>query len=92
MADPIVAILLLFVVIFSVFFLVIYGVLTLVERRKQQKSLPEEAEPGEAPRMDLSKQTAFAQAPSTKLCSKCGTRIPRIADYCPECGTQQIPA
>jgi hypothetical protein len=88
--NPIIAIVLLFIVVFAFFFLMIYGILSVVERRKASASMPRQRVPSSAPSANLTTPRLSSSA-STKFCLKCGTQIPRIADYCPECGTQQIP-
>ena len=92
LADPLVAITILFVVLFSVFFVAIYGILNLVELRKRRTLMRMQTVPISSPGVDLSVETLSSQTRSEKFCLKCGTMIPRIADYCPECGSQQIPA
>jgi len=89
--NPIIAIVLLFIVVFALFFVLIYGILNLLERRNAHRSkMPKETVPILAPSLNLSAPQNSALS-SSKYCLKCGTKIPRIADYCPECGNQQIP-
>jgi hypothetical protein len=87
--NPIIAILLLFVVIFAFFFLIIYGILNLMERMKIQGSRQSETVPDVSRAADVSPQQPLLLNAS-KFCLKCGTQIPRIAEYCPECGTEQV--
>jgi len=80
-AHPVIAVILLFIVFFAIFFLLIYGTLQYFERRKsktqRRQSIPAG---GIASRLDY------------KTCPKCGTSMPGIASFCPECGSQQIAA
>jgi len=84
--HPIVTILILFVLFFSVFFLLIYGGLQSLERRKAPKSKIQNQKG-----TPVQTKTQMNDDKS-KSCPKCGSEMPRFADFCPECGTPQIPA
>jgi hypothetical protein len=89
--NPILAIVLLFVVVFAFFFILIYGILNLMEhRRARRKMMPRDAVPIAPSNRSLSREQGPV-SDFSKFCLKCGTKIPRIAEYCPECGSQQIP-
>jgi zinc ribbon protein len=89
--NPIIAIALLFIVVFALFFVLIYGILNVMEHRNARRnSMPKGTEPIAPPTMSSSQPVAPASG--SKFCLKCGTKIPRIAEFCPECGSRQIPA
>ena len=69
---------LLFLILFTILFFIIFGLMQLFQRRRGAPVNSQVALSAESP-----------QSPSTKFCTKCGTKIPGIADYCPECGNRQ---
>lgn len=81
--HPVIAVVVLFVVFFAIFFLLIYGILQYAESRKKGREVEEteEKNPGQIP--------TFVKS---KTCSYCGTTMPGIASFCPECGSPQIAA
>jgi len=84
--HPLVTVVILFVLFFSVFFLLIYGGLRFLERRKESKEKTPD-------RLTTSGQnSAQPKNAESKFCPKCGTKMPQFADFCPECGAPQIPA
>ena len=80
-AHPIITIAVLFIVFFAIFFLVIYGLLQYFEQRKGGRAAVAVGQANEIP--------TFARY---KTCSNCGTSMPGIASFCPECGAAQVPA
>ncbi len=84
--EPLIAIAVLFAVLFAIFFLLIYAIMTFLENANKKKAQSKEA---------ITLAVAGTEQPkggfsSEKICPRCGTKIPNIADYCPECGAQQI--
>jgi ribosomal protein S27AE len=81
-AHPIVTVIILFIVFFAIFFLLIYGLLQLLERRKVSKT---------SNMVDHSnRQGEIPTYTKSKICPRCGTSMPGVASYCPECGAPQI--
>jgi rubrerythrin len=80
--HPAIAVIILFIVFFAIFFLLIYGILQYAESRRKKIS-------------ESSLETSSTEIPTFakfKTCSYCGTTMPGIASFCPECGSPQIPA
>jgi hypothetical protein len=82
-AHPVITILVLFIVFFSIFFVLIYGLLRFLENRKSGDRVSER---------ELRSQTGIPTYAQRKACPQCGTSMPGVAMYCPECGAPQIPA
>lgn len=79
-AHPIITIAVLFIVFFAIFFLIIYGLLQYLENRKASRTAIAVGRSSEIP--------TFARY---KTCPNCGTNMPGIAGFCPECGSAQLP-
>ncbi len=80
-SHPFLTIVILFVVFFTIFFLVIYGILRFAENRKSGQGRINDEE--------LSSRTEIPTFVKSKNCPTCGTSMPGIASFCPECGAQQ---
>jgi len=82
-SHPVITLVILFIVFFSIFFLLIYGILRFLENRKSHgEKLSDEV---------LSSQKEIPTYVQSKSCPRCGTAMPGIASYCPECGAAQNP-
>jgi hypothetical protein len=84
--EPLLAIVVLFVVLFAIFFLLIFAIMTFLENANKKKAQSKEAIALAVAAIEQPKGGLYSE----KTCSSCGTKIPNIADYCPECGAQQI--
>jgi heme/copper-type cytochrome/quinol oxidase subunit 2 len=87
--HPVITIIVLFIVFFTVFFLLIYGSLRLVERRKSNEDEEDEVEEEDVGTASTKGIPTYAKF---KTCQKCGTTMPGVASFCPECGAPQIAA
>jgi hypothetical protein len=80
-AHPVITIVILFIVFFTIFFLMIYGILRYLDNRKSGQSMVTEDE--------MSTQREIPTYAKSKTCAVCGTSMPGIASFCPECGAPQ---
>jgi predicted RNA-binding Zn-ribbon protein involved in translation (DUF1610 family) len=90
-AHPIVAAVLLFIIVFAIFFVLIFGLLQYRERRQTAGPASSYANSTSPPATGTNERIPLS-AESTKFCISCGANIPTIADYCPNCGSQQLRA
>jgi len=84
LAHPFITIVILFVVFFTIFFLLIYGILRYADKRKSGSEKVSDDE--------INSQKGIPTFPAFKRCGKCGTTMPGVASFCPECGAPQIAA
>jgi hypothetical protein len=80
-AHPAITIIILFIVFFTIFFLMIYGILRYLDNRKSGE--------GRVTEEELSAQKEIPTYAKSKTCAVCGTSMPGIASFCPECGAAQ---
>ena len=90
-AHPVIAIIVLFVIFFAIFFVLIFGILQYMERKRRLNNSAAAGE--EASSISLGQVSQpVALGSDVKFCLSCGSKIPVIADYCPNCGAAQINA
>jgi hypothetical protein len=80
--HPVITVIILFIVFFVIFFLLIFGILRAAESRKSKTKYGEE---------EIEAGPKISANTDSKSCTQCGTSMPGIASFCPECGAAQKP-